>query len=406
MRDGVAYLQDTTSSVYAIDLAHGPQAVGAAQAGAERRPQRPRARRRHGSTAPATRRCSRSTPPTAASSGARSLVSRTEQFVNIAPVVDRGRVYVSTVGFPPGGRGRDLRARRGDGKAALAVRHDQGAVAEPRGRRRRCLGAAERRSGRSCLRGHREPGALGRVAAVPERRLVPRADALHRLARRPGRRHAGSSSGTTRCSRTTSGTTTSSSRPILATVGGTRPRDRRGQGRAHLRLGPGHPRADLDAGRGHAPQRRRPAAREAGRGVPRPLRRRPHSDGLRGGPGVRPGRRAVHAGERGEDRLGAAAAAGGGHRRRSPPSTPPPGEPLWTRTPSVRAVRVRHGGVRRGLRTDLRRVDLRALGHGRGRSSGATARRPGSTAVPRSPETRCSCPQAHRIATSQSRCRS
>ena len=36
---------------------------------------------------------------------ARRLASKTEQFVDIAPVVDRGRVYYSTVGFPPGGRG-------------------------------------------------------------------------------------------------------------------------------------------------------------------------------------------------------------------------------------------------------------------------------------------------------------
>jgi alcohol dehydrogenase (cytochrome c) len=33
------------------------------------------------------------------------LVSRAEQFVNIAPVADRGRVYYATVGLPPGGRG-------------------------------------------------------------------------------------------------------------------------------------------------------------------------------------------------------------------------------------------------------------------------------------------------------------
>lgn len=33
------------------------------------------------------------------------LVGRYEQFVAIAPVVDRGRVYYSTQGFPPGGRG-------------------------------------------------------------------------------------------------------------------------------------------------------------------------------------------------------------------------------------------------------------------------------------------------------------
>lgn len=35
----------------------------------------------------------------------RRLVSRLEQFVGIAPVVDRGRVYYSTQGFAPGGRG-------------------------------------------------------------------------------------------------------------------------------------------------------------------------------------------------------------------------------------------------------------------------------------------------------------
>jgi alcohol dehydrogenase (cytochrome c) len=35
----------------------------------------------------------------------RRLANRFEQFVGIAPVVDRGRVYVSTQGFAPGGRG-------------------------------------------------------------------------------------------------------------------------------------------------------------------------------------------------------------------------------------------------------------------------------------------------------------
>jgi alcohol dehydrogenase (cytochrome c) len=35
----------------------------------------------------------------------RRLVGRYEQFIAIAPVVDRGRVYYSTQGFPPGGRG-------------------------------------------------------------------------------------------------------------------------------------------------------------------------------------------------------------------------------------------------------------------------------------------------------------
>jgi alcohol dehydrogenase (cytochrome c) len=35
----------------------------------------------------------------------RRLVGRYEQFIAIAPVADRGRVYYSTQGFPPGGRG-------------------------------------------------------------------------------------------------------------------------------------------------------------------------------------------------------------------------------------------------------------------------------------------------------------
>ena len=46
----------------------------------------------------------------------RRLADRDEQFIDIAPVVDRGRVYLSTVGFPPGGRGAiyalDLRTGR------------------------------------------------------------------------------------------------------------------------------------------------------------------------------------------------------------------------------------------------------------------------------------------------------
>jgi alcohol dehydrogenase (cytochrome c) len=36
---------------------------------------------------------------------ARTLTNQYEQFVAVAPVVDRGRVYVGTQGFPPGGRG-------------------------------------------------------------------------------------------------------------------------------------------------------------------------------------------------------------------------------------------------------------------------------------------------------------
>jgi outer membrane protein assembly factor BamB len=47
---------------------------------------------------------------------ARRLTDRDEQFVDIAPVVDRDRVYFSTVGFPPGGRGAVYALRAGTGK--------------------------------------------------------------------------------------------------------------------------------------------------------------------------------------------------------------------------------------------------------------------------------------------------
>ena len=69
----------------------------------------------------------------------RRLTDRDEQFVDIAPVVDRGRVYVSTVGFPPGGRGAiyALDLAHGSRRAGSSTRSPS------RGRPRR-PGAAER----------------------------------------------------------------------------------------------------------------------------------------------------------------------------------------------------------------------------------------------------------------------
>ncbi len=104
MRDGIAYVQDTTSSVYAIDLATGRKRW----ARLEREPNDgPNGLSLVGDTLYGA--TDASVFALAASDGRELwstwLVSRTEQFVNIAPVVDRGRVYVSTVGFPPGGRG-------------------------------------------------------------------------------------------------------------------------------------------------------------------------------------------------------------------------------------------------------------------------------------------------------------
>jgi outer membrane protein assembly factor BamB len=46
----------------------------------------------------------------------RRLANRFEQFVAIAPVVDRGRVYYSTQGFPPGGRGALYALSAGTGR--------------------------------------------------------------------------------------------------------------------------------------------------------------------------------------------------------------------------------------------------------------------------------------------------
>jgi outer membrane protein assembly factor BamB len=101
---GVAYVQDTSSSVYALDAGTGrPLWV--------RREQAPNDG--PNGLALVGDRLYGATDTTAfaldASSGrpvwGTRLAGRTEQFINIAPVVDRGRVYVSTVGFPPGGRG-------------------------------------------------------------------------------------------------------------------------------------------------------------------------------------------------------------------------------------------------------------------------------------------------------------
>ena len=119
----------------------------------------------------------------------RHLTSATEQFVDIAPVVWEGLVFTSTIGFPPGGQRRDLRARRRDGRRALEVRHDPGPVALPvRGRRRRALVPGLGRRAGAALRGDRQPGAMGRLAAASERRSVPRPGAVHGLAARARRR--------------------------------------------------------------------------------------------------------------------------------------------------------------------------------------------------------------------------
>jgi outer membrane protein assembly factor BamB len=104
IRGNLVYLQDSTSSVYALDAHNGAL------------------RWKHALQAPndgpngvslSGPRLFGATDTTVfaldAASGrrlwSRRLVTRFEQFIAIAPVVDRGRVYVSTQGFVPGGRG-------------------------------------------------------------------------------------------------------------------------------------------------------------------------------------------------------------------------------------------------------------------------------------------------------------
>jgi outer membrane protein assembly factor BamB len=104
IRGNTVYLQDSTSSVYALDLRSGAplwkHAIDAPNDGP------------NGLTISGSRLYG-ATDTTAfavdATTGrplwSRRLANQFEQFVGIAPIVDRGRVYVSTQGFPPGGRG-------------------------------------------------------------------------------------------------------------------------------------------------------------------------------------------------------------------------------------------------------------------------------------------------------------
>jgi outer membrane protein assembly factor BamB len=104
IRGNTVYLQDSSSSVFALDVRSGAllwkDAVDAPNDGP------------NGLTISGSRLYG-ATDTTAfaldAATGrrlwSRRLTSRFEQFVGIAPIVDRGHVYVSTQGFPPGGRG-------------------------------------------------------------------------------------------------------------------------------------------------------------------------------------------------------------------------------------------------------------------------------------------------------------
>lgn len=98
------YVQDSSSSVFALDAETGKLRWNRREAASNDGPN---------GVAVAGGRLFTETDTTAFALDAqtgerlwqRRLVSRVEQFVGIPPVVDRGRVYYSTQGFSPGGRG-------------------------------------------------------------------------------------------------------------------------------------------------------------------------------------------------------------------------------------------------------------------------------------------------------------
>ena len=104
IRGDVVYLQDSTSSVYALDVRSGAllwkDTIRAPNDGP------------NGVTISGGRLYGATDTTVFAVDAAtgkrlwsRRLAGRYEQFIAIAPLVDRGRVYVSTQGFLPGGRG-------------------------------------------------------------------------------------------------------------------------------------------------------------------------------------------------------------------------------------------------------------------------------------------------------------
>ena len=167
----------------------------------------------------------------------RHLTSATEQFVDVAPVVWRGLVFTSTVGYPPGGRGAIYALDAATG----AVRWKFDTIEQPwRTRSRR--GAADSGTRSRWTHGAGSTPAtrtrtLGRHAEAAERRRVPRPRPVHRLADRARRAHRPAA---------LARPGHPARRPRLRLRGDTDPRDGRGaparlrgrQGRPGDRLGP------------------------------------------------------------------------------------------------------------------------------------------------------------------------
>ncbi len=311
VRDGTVYLQTLSSSVYALDARTGRIRWRWLQRAPNDGPNglAVTATRVYGATDTSVFALDRRTGRRV---WAKRLTSRTEQFVNIAPLVADGLVFTSTVGFPPGGRGAlyALDARTGRVRWRFDTIRD--AVAAPVGRRRRRVVHALARRRRRALCRHREPRPVGRDAAAPERRSVPWSHALHRRARRAPRPHRNA--------------------PLVRP--GAPPRrarlrlrglaDRRWQRRLWRRQS--GPRGRMEPADG----RRRwsqavgthlhdlgPLPKRPTLVCPGPLGRRADADVVRAWAALRPGGRALHARERGDDSHAGRPAAGEGGRHRA-----------------------------------------------------------------------------------------
>ena len=118
----------------------------------------------------------------------RRLVGPFEQFIAIAPVVDRGRVYVSTQGFPPGGRGAIYALSAETGRIVWRFQTIKLPWSHP---------AASGGGGAwnpvsvdehgNVYAGISNPGPWGGSSRLPERRRLSGARAVHGFARRARR---------------------------------------------------------------------------------------------------------------------------------------------------------------------------------------------------------------------------
>ena len=340
------YVQDSTSSVYALDVRNGAllwkDTIKAPNDG-------PNGVSISGS------RVYGATDTTVfaldAASGtrlwSRRLAGPFEQFIAIAPVVDRGRVYVSTQGFLPGGRGKLYALSAETGKVVWRFQTIKLPWSHPAssggGGAWNQVSVDEHGN---VYAGISNPGPWGGSKAYPNGGLFPGpalyTDSLVVL--------DGASGRLLWYDQVTPHDVRDydfQASPILATVGGRDTVFGAGKGgvvvawdrTAHTRLWSKRVGVHLnDLG---------PLPDGADDGVPRAARRSPHPDGVRLGPSVRPGRRALLARERRHDEGRVRAAARHRGRERSTRSTPRAAPPSGKRGSGRRRSVVRRSRATR-----------------------------------------------------------